>query len=67
MLDIPPPEVLRAGNVTVVAPGPAYEHIYENMLDSVEYLIEVAATAAPPCCWSIWDIPDMSGRRFWDF
>lgn len=48
MLDIPPPEVLRAGNVTVVAPGPAYEHIYENMLDSVEYLIEVAATADPP-------------------
>lgn len=48
MLDLPPPEVLRVGDVTVAAPGPEYEHIYENMLESLEGLLEVAATAEPP-------------------
>lgn len=48
MVDLPPPEVLSVDQVTVVAPGPEYEHIYENMLESFEGLIEVGKTAEPP-------------------
>ena len=48
MLDLPPPEVLRVGDITVIAPGPAYEHIYENMLGAFEGLIQVAEEAEPP-------------------
>lgn len=48
MVDLPPPEVLSVDQVTVVAPGPEYEHIYENMLEQFEGLIEVGKAAEPP-------------------
>ena len=48
MLDLPPLEILRVGDITVVAPGPAYEHIYENMLGAFEGLIQVAEEVEPP-------------------
>ncbi len=48
MVDLPPPEVLRVDDVTVVAPGKAYEHIYENMLPAFEGLLEIGRTANPP-------------------
>lgn len=48
MLHIEPPAVLRERSVTVIAPGPEYENIYENMLPRFDGLLEVASNAQPP-------------------
>lgn len=48
MKDIAPPEVLNQRSVTIVRLGEDYESIYENMLDSLSFLDQLAESVTPP-------------------
>lgn len=48
MQQIPPPAILREGDVTVVAPGPDYESIHEFMLGQFNGTLELTKTIEPP-------------------
>lgn len=44
-----PPEIVKEGQVTVVALGPEYENLDEPRLDALtDVLLQVAETASPP-------------------
>lgn len=44
-----PPEIVKEGQVTIVALGPEYENLDEPRLDALtDVLLQVAETASPP-------------------
>ena len=48
MHDITPPEVLRQNSVTIIRLGEDYASLYENMLENLSFIKQLAQSATPP-------------------
>ena len=48
MHDITPPEVLRQNSVTIIRLGEDYASLYENMLENLSFIQQLAQSATPP-------------------
>lgn len=49
MHDITPPEVLLQNSVTIIRLGEDYASLYENMLENLSFIQQLAQSATPPC------------------
>jgi anti-anti-sigma factor len=48
MKDITPPEVLNQNSVTIVRLGEDYANFFENMLDNLSFIQQLAQSVTPP-------------------
>ncbi len=48
MNEIAPPELLNVDGVTIVRPGQDYAHLYENMLEHLAIIQQLAVSVTPP-------------------
>ncbi len=48
MNDITPPEVLTQHSVTIIRPGEDYANFFENMVDNLSFIQQLAQSVTPP-------------------
>ena len=48
MNDITPPEVLTQHSVTIIRPGKDYANFFENMVENLSFIQQLAQSVTPP-------------------